>query len=36
MPTEFGNFKMIAYRVTTTGQDQLVLRKGDWKKMSQF
>lgn len=32
MPTEFGNFKMIAYRVTTTGQDQLVLRKGDWKK----
>jgi 3,4-dihydroxy 2-butanone 4-phosphate synthase/GTP cyclohydrolase II len=32
MPTEFGNFKMVAYRVTTTGQDQLALVKGEWKK----
>jgi 3,4-dihydroxy 2-butanone 4-phosphate synthase / GTP cyclohydrolase II len=32
MPTKFGDFRMVAYRVTTTGQDQLALVKGEWKK----
>ncbi|MFN6039879.1 MAG: GTP cyclohydrolase II, partial [Bacteroidota bacterium] len=32
MPTTFGDFKMVAYKVSTTGQDQLALIKGDWKK----
>ena len=32
MPTAFGDFKMVAYKVSTTGQDQLALVKGEWKK----
>jgi 3,4-dihydroxy 2-butanone 4-phosphate synthase / GTP cyclohydrolase II len=32
MPTEHGDFRMVGYRVTTTGQDQLALVKGEWKK----
>ncbi|MFN5183951.1 MAG: bifunctional 3,4-dihydroxy-2-butanone-4-phosphate synthase/GTP cyclohydrolase II [Bacteroidota bacterium] len=32
MPTAYGDFKMIAYKVSTTGQDQLALVKGEWKK----
>lgn len=32
MPTVFGDFKMIAYKVTTTGQDHLALTKGEWKE----
>jgi 3,4-dihydroxy 2-butanone 4-phosphate synthase/GTP cyclohydrolase II len=32
MPTAFGNFKMIAYKQTTTGQDHLALVKGEWSK----
>ena len=36
MPTTFGDFKMVAYKVSTTGQDQLALVKGDWKKTNPF
>jgi 3,4-dihydroxy 2-butanone 4-phosphate synthase/GTP cyclohydrolase II len=32
MPTNWGDFKLIAYRVKTTGQEHLALIKGDWKK----
>jgi 3,4-dihydroxy 2-butanone 4-phosphate synthase/GTP cyclohydrolase II len=32
MPTNWGDFKLIAYRVKTTGQEHLALRKGEWKK----
>ncbi len=32
MPTERGDFRMVAYKVTTTGQDQLALVKGEWSK----
>jgi 3,4-dihydroxy 2-butanone 4-phosphate synthase / GTP cyclohydrolase II len=32
MPTAFGNFKLIAYKQTTTGQDHLALVKGEWTK----
>ena len=32
MPTSYGDFKMVAYKVVTTGQDQLALVKGEWKK----
>jgi len=32
MPTAVGNFKLIAYKQTTTGQDHLALVKGQWNK----
>jgi 3,4-dihydroxy 2-butanone 4-phosphate synthase/GTP cyclohydrolase II len=32
MPTAFGNFRLIAYKQTTTGQDHLALVKGEWTK----
>lgn len=32
MPTSWGDFKLIAYRVKTTGQEHLALIKGEWKK----
>lgn len=32
MPTEWGNFELIAYTQTTNGQDHLALVKGKWKK----
>jgi 3,4-dihydroxy 2-butanone 4-phosphate synthase / GTP cyclohydrolase II len=32
MPTTHGDFRMVAYHVTTSGQDQLALVKGEWKK----
>jgi 3,4-dihydroxy 2-butanone 4-phosphate synthase / GTP cyclohydrolase II len=32
MPTNWGDFKLIAYRVKTTGQEHLALTKGEWKK----
>jgi 3,4-dihydroxy 2-butanone 4-phosphate synthase/GTP cyclohydrolase II len=32
LPTEYGNFNLIAFRQTTTGQEHLALVKGQWKK----
>jgi 3,4-dihydroxy 2-butanone 4-phosphate synthase/GTP cyclohydrolase II len=32
MPTAWGDFKLVAYRQTTTGQEHLALIKGEWKK----
>jgi 3,4-dihydroxy 2-butanone 4-phosphate synthase/GTP cyclohydrolase II len=32
MPTNWGDFKLIAYNVKTTGQEHLALIKGEWKK----
>ena len=32
LPTQFGNFKLIAFKQTTTGDEHLVLTKGEWKK----
>jgi 3,4-dihydroxy 2-butanone 4-phosphate synthase/GTP cyclohydrolase II len=32
MPTHWGNFKLIDYRVDTNGQEHLVLVKGEWKE----
>ena len=32
LPTQFGNFDLIAFKQTTTGQEHLALVKGDWKK----
>lgn len=32
MPTEWGNFKLINYRLETNGQEHLVLVKGKWEK----
>jgi 3,4-dihydroxy 2-butanone 4-phosphate synthase/GTP cyclohydrolase II len=32
MPTQLGNFDLIAYRQTTNDQEHLVLVKGTWKK----
>ena len=32
MPTEFGNFKLVAYKQTTTDQDHLALFKGEWNE----
>ena len=32
MPTVYGEFRMVAYKVSTTGQDQLALVKGEWEK----
>jgi 3,4-dihydroxy 2-butanone 4-phosphate synthase/GTP cyclohydrolase II len=31
MPTEWGNFNLIAYKHKTTGQEHLALTKGEWK-----
>lgn len=32
MPTVWGDFKLIAYKVRTTGQEHLALIKGEWTK----
>ncbi len=32
MPTEWGNFKLIDYKVETNGQEHLALIKGEWDK----
>lgn len=32
MPTEWGNFKLIDYRLETNGQEHLALVKGEWEK----
>ncbi|MEM8895735.1 MAG: bifunctional 3,4-dihydroxy-2-butanone-4-phosphate synthase/GTP cyclohydrolase II [Bacteroidota bacterium] len=32
MPTEYGDFELIAYRQKSTGEDHLALIKGDWEK----
>ncbi len=32
MPTTWGEFRLIAYKVKTTGQEHMALIKGDWKK----
>ena len=32
LPTQWGNFNLIAYRHKTTGQEHLALVKGNWKK----
>jgi 3,4-dihydroxy 2-butanone 4-phosphate synthase/GTP cyclohydrolase II len=32
LPTQFGDFELIAYKQTTTGQEHLALVKGNWKK----
>lgn len=32
LPTQWGNFELIAYKQTTTNQDHLALIKGEWKK----
>ncbi len=32
MPTQWGNFNLIDYKVETNGQEHLVLTKGSWKK----
>lgn len=32
MPTEWGDFKLIDYKVETNGQEHLVLVKGEWQK----
>ena len=36
LPTEYGDFKLIDFTQTTTGQEHLALVKGEWIKMSQF
>lgn len=32
MPTKHGNFELIAFRQTNTGEQHLALKKGDWTK----
>lgn len=32
MPTEWGDFKLVAYQVNTNGQEHLALIKGEWKE----
>lgn len=32
MPTVWGDFKLIAYKVNTTGQEHMALVKGEWQK----
>ena len=32
MPTAWGDFRLMAYKVKTTGQEHMALIKGDWKK----
>ncbi|MEO8762070.1 MAG: 3,4-dihydroxy-2-butanone-4-phosphate synthase, partial [Bacteroidia bacterium] len=32
LPTQWGNFKLAAYKQTTTGQEHLAIYKGEWQK----
>ncbi|HWY10215.1 MAG TPA: bifunctional 3,4-dihydroxy-2-butanone-4-phosphate synthase/GTP cyclohydrolase II [Bacteroidia bacterium] len=32
MPTNWGDFKLVAYKVNTNGQEHMALVKGEWKK----
>ena len=32
MPTQWGDFKLIAYKVNTTGEEHMALVKGEWTK----
>ena len=32
MPTQFGNFELVAYKNTTDGSEHMALIKGEWKK----
>ncbi len=32
LPTDFGDFKMAAFKATNTGEEHLVLYKGEWKE----
>ena len=32
LPTSFGNFKLVGFKQTMTGQEHLALVKGEWKK----
>ncbi len=32
MPTQWGDFKLVAYKVSTNGQEHMALVKGNWKK----
>lgn len=32
LPTEYGNFELVAFRHTTTGEDHLALVKGKWEQ----
>jgi len=32
MPTKYGDFELIAFRQTNTGEHHLALKKGDWEK----
>jgi 3,4-dihydroxy 2-butanone 4-phosphate synthase / GTP cyclohydrolase II len=32
LPTQYGDFKLIAFRQTTTGEEHLALVKGEWKE----
>ncbi|RYZ25879.1 MAG: GTP cyclohydrolase II, partial [Sphingobacteriales bacterium] len=32
MPTKHGNFELVAFRQTNTGQNHLALKKGEWEK----
>ena len=32
MPTQWGNFKLVAYKQTTTGFEHLAIYKGEWQK----
>ncbi len=32
LPTQWGNFKLVAYKQTTTGQEHLAIYKGEWQK----
>lgn len=32
MPTKYGNFELISFKQTTTGEHHLALKKGEWKE----
>jgi len=32
LPTKYGDFRLMAYKQTTTGEEHLALQKGSWKK----
>ena len=32
LPTKHGNFELVAFRQTTTGEHHLALKKGEWDK----
>ena len=32
MPTQWGNFKLVAYKVDTNGEEHMALVKGEWNK----